>query len=85
MRATPCDSHRQGAILRVNIYTIDLNHRGTILQVNVYHRFAVDENLNFKNNLDKNALLSCGTRCVLSIDTTFVTIGAAVVDLYSFV
>ena len=33
----------------------------------------------------KNALLSCSTMCVLSIDTTFMTIGAAVVDFYSFV
>ena len=84
-RATPCDSHRQGVILRVNIYTIGLNDKETILQVNVYHRFAVDENLNFKNNFDKNALLSCSTMCVLSIATTFVTISAAVVNFYSFV
>ena len=35
-------------------------------------------------NLDKNALLSCSTMYVLSIDT-FMTIGAAVVDFYSFV
>ena len=84
MRATQCDSHRQGVILRVNIYTIGLNDKGTILQVNVYHRFAVDENLNFKNNLDKNALLSFSTVCALSIDT-FMTIGAAVVDFSSFV
>ena len=55
-----------------------------MLQVNVYHRFAVDENLNFKNNFDKNAL-SCSTMCVLSIYTTFMTIGVAVVDFYSFV
>ena len=36
-------------------------------------------------NLDKNALLSCSTMCALSIDTTFATIGAAVVEFYSFV
>ena len=36
-------------------------------------------------NFDKNALLSCSTMCVVSIDTTFMTNGAAVVNFYSFV
>ena len=34
-RATPCDSHGHGAVLRVNISTIGSNEKGTILQVNI--------------------------------------------------
>ena len=53
-RATPCDSHEQGAVLRVNISTIGLKcERDHITSKHLYHTVRVDKKRNFKNNLDK--------------------------------